>query len=222
MSAEYELHAEVRETLGTAHNRRMRRIDDKIPAVIYGTGVSPEHVSLNHNKVLKALENEAFYSHILTLVVNGKKQKAVLKAMQRHPFKPKVTHMDFLRISEKEKISMNIPLHFIGEDIAPGVKINNGIVSHLMSSVTISCLPGNLPEFLDVDISNLDLDQTIHLSDLKLPKGVELVELSHGHNKPVASIHLPRAAVEAEPTAAPVPVEVPTHRDEEKPEEDKK
>lgn len=219
MSAEYELHAEVRENFGTGHNRRLRRIDDKIPAVIYGAGTSPEHITLNHNKVIKALENEAFYSHILTLDVNGKKQKAVLKAMQRHPFKPKVTHMDFLRISDKEKITMHVPLHFKGEDIAPGVKISNGIVSHLISSVDITCLPANLPEFIDVDISKLDLDQTVHLSDLKLPKGVELVELSHGHDKPVASIHLPRAAIEVEEPVAAAPVEVPTHRDEQKTEE---
>lgn len=214
MSAEYELHAEVRENFGTGHNRRLRRIDDKIPAVIYGAGASPEHISLNHNKVIKALENEAFYSHILTLDVNGKKQKAVLKAMQRHPFKPKVTHMDFLRISDKEKITMHVPLHFKGEDIAPGVKTHNGIVSHLISSVDISCLPANLPAFIEVDISNLDLEQTVHLSDLKLPKGVELVELSHGHDKPVASIHLPRAAIEVEEPVVAAPVEVPTHRDE--------
>lgn len=217
MSAEYELHAEVRENLGTGHNRRLRRINDKIPAVIYGADGNPEHVSFAHNKITKALENEAFYSHILTLVIGGKKQKAVLKAMQRHPFKAKVLHMDFLRVSDKEKILMHVPLHFIGEDIAPGVKTNNGIVSHLIPSVDVSCFPADLPEYLEIDISKLDLDETVHLSDIKLPKGVELVELSHGHDKPVASIHLPRAAVEAEAeaAAAPVPAEVPTHRDEE-------
>ncbi len=218
MSQAYELHAETRNDLGKGHNRRMR-INNKIPAVIYGAGQHPEHITLEHHKVIKALENESFYSHILTLSLNGKNQKAVLKAIQRHPFKPKVMHMDFLRISDKEKILMHIPLHFKGEEKAPGVKLRNGIVSHLETSVDISCLPADLPEFIEVDISNLDLDQTVHLSDIKLPKGVELTELSHGHDKPVASIHLPRAAVEAETAAAPVPAEVPTHRDEQKTEE---
>lgn len=218
MSEVYELKAEPRHHLGKGHNRRMR-LDNKIPAVIYGAGQDPQHITLEHHKVVKALENEAFYSHILTLTLDGNNQKAVLKAMQRHPFKPKVMHMDFLRISDKEKLFMNVPLHFTNEEKAPGVKLRSGIISHLENSVEVSCFPADLPEFIEVDIGNLDLDQTIHLSDLKLPKGVELVELSHGRDKPVASIHLPRAAVEVE-TAAPVTAEVPTHRDEQKPEEE--
>jgi len=198
MSELYELQAEIRENLGKGHTRRMRRLGDKIPAVIYGAHENVQHISLAHSKVLKAVENEAFYSHILTLDVNGKKEKTVLKAVQRHPFKPKITHMDFLRISAKEKITMQVPLHFDGEDIAPGVKIGGGIISHLETSAEISCLPADLPEYLTVDVSGLELDASLHLSDIKLPKGVELTSLTHENDKAVASIHLPRAALEVE------------------------
>lgn len=210
----YELHAEMRAQLGKAHSRRMRRIEDKTPAVIYGIKEDPEHITLDHNKVSKALENEGFYSHILTLIVNGKKQRAVLKAIQRHPFKPRITHIDFLRISETAKLTMNVPLHFLHEDIAPGVKLQNGIVSHLENSVTVSCLPADLPEFIEVDVSQLNIDESLHLSDLQLPKGVESVDLAHNNNKTIVSIHIPRAVVEAEPIEAPVTAEVPTHREE--------
>lgn len=213
MSEVYELQAQIREDLGKGHNRRMRRLDDRIPAVIYGANEDVQHISLAHNKVLKAIENEAFYSHILTLDVAGKKEKAVLKDMQRHPFKPKVLHMDFLRISAKEKITMQIPLHFLNEDIAPGVKQGGGIISHLETSVEISCLPADLPEYLDVDVVNLELDASLHLSDIKLPKGVELTSLTHEDDKAVASIHLPRAAMEEEETPAEAEKEAPADTD---------
>jgi len=201
MSEVYELHAQVRENLGTGHSRRMRRLENKTPAVIYGGGEEPESIAIDHNKVLKAIKNEGFYSSILTLDVNGKKQKAVLKDIQRHPFKPKVVHMDFQRISAKEKLTMHVPIHFLGEDSAPGVK-QGGIITHLENGADISCLPADLPEFLELDLSTLELDASLHLSDIKLPKGIELVDLMHENDKAVASIHLPRAAVEEEAPAA--------------------
>lgn len=209
----FELHAEKRHSLGKAAVRRIRRLEDKLPAIIYGGGHEPEPLSLSHNKVQKALENEAFYSHILTINIDGKKEKAVLRALQRHPYKPKIMHMDFQRISETEKLTMHIPLHFSGEELAPGVKEEGGIVAHLLSSVEVICLPKHLPEFLEVDISALALNASLHLSDIKLPQGVELVELSHGHDNdlPVVSIHLPRAALVEEETPVEVPpAEVPT------------
>ncbi len=196
MSEVYELQAEARTNLGKGHSRRMRRLKDKIPAVIYGAGKEAQSITLSHSQVLKAIENEAFYSHILTLDVAGKKEKAVLKDMQRHAFKPKVLHMDFLRISAKDKITMHVPLHFVGEESAPGVKLDGGIISHLESSVEISCLPADLPEYIEVDVSELKLDESIHLSDLKVSKKLELLSLTHEDDKAVASIHLPRAAVE--------------------------
>jgi len=212
MSNQFELHAELRHDQGKGASRRLRRLADKVPGIIYGGGEQPVSLSFEHKQLTKALENEAFYSHILTIQVDGKKQQAVLKALQRHPFKPRILHMDLLRITGKEKIQMQVPLHFTGEDNAPGVKLSNGIVSHIISTVEVRCLPADLPEYIEVDLSKMALDQSLHLSELKLPKGVELVALLHGidaeHDLPVASIHMPRAATE-ESTAAPVASEVP-------------
>lgn len=206
MTQNFEVHAEIRTKHGKGHNRRMRRLSDMIPAVIYGADKGPVSISLNHNTIKKSLENEAFYSHILTVNVDGKAEKAILRAIQRHPYKPKIMHMDFQRISATEKLTMSVPLHFINEAQAPGVKTDGGVISHLEASVEISCLPANLPEFIEVDLANLKVGESIHLSELKLPKGVELVELAHGHNNdlPIVSIHLPRTAAEDEETATPV------------------
>jgi large subunit ribosomal protein L25 len=206
MSNQFEITAETRQDMGKGASRRLRRLES-VPGIIYGGGEPAQALTLNHRELKKALENEAFHSHILTLAINGKKQKAVLKDLQVHPFKPRVLHMDFLRITGKEKIHMQIPLHFKGDDIAPGVKDDNGVVSHLISSVEVVCLPDNLPEFIEVDLSHLKLDEIFHLSDLKLPKGVELTALAHGNDQPVASIHIPR--IIEEPVEAPVAVEVP-------------
>lgn len=210
MSA-FELTATARADVGKGASRRLRRNAEKIPAIIYGAGQDPLSLTLSHFEVSKALKNEAFYSHILTLNVDGKKQQAVLKAIQRHPYKPFIQHMDFMRITGKEKIRMHVPLHFTGEEQAPGVKDDQGIVSHLLTGVDIFCLPKDLPEYISVDLSQLKLDESIHLSHLKLPAGVELVDLSHGHHddKAVASIHIPRAVIEEEETTAPVASEVP-------------
>lgn len=212
MSSQFELHAEPRHEQGKGASRRLRRVANKVPGIIYGGGETPAALSFAHKDLMKALENEAFASHILTIHIEGKKQKAVLKALQRHPYKPRILHLDLLRITGKEKIQMTVPFHFVGEDVAPGVKLDKGIVSHLMSNIEIRCLPDDLPEYLEVDLSNLQVDEAIHLADLKLPKGVEIVSLLQGtdpeFNLPVASIHIPRAAA-VEETAAPVASEVP-------------
>lgn len=208
----FELQAEPRTTaMGGAASRRMRRLENRIPAIIYGAGKEPTSITLDHNKVIKALENEAFYSHILTLNMGKQKEKVVLKQLQRHAYKPFVLHMDFLRINEKEKLRMHVPLHFTNEEKAVGVKIGGGVVSHHLTDIEISCLPSDLPEYIEVDMTALELGQALHLADLKLPKGVEIVALSHGHteqhNAAVVSIHAPRKAVEEESTAAPVAAE---------------
>jgi large subunit ribosomal protein L25 len=207
MSATFELNAVVRDDKGKGASRRLRHAN-LIPAILYGAQKEAATLSLQHHEVKKALQNEAFYSHILTLHLPSGSEKVVLKDMQRHPYKPIIMHMDFLRVDAKAKINMRVPLHFLGEEIAPGVKNDGGIVSHLMSDVEVSCLPGALPEFVEVDLSNLEVGGAIHLSELKLPEGVELVILSHGHDEPVANIHMPRAA-EEEAVAAPVSAEVP-------------
>jgi len=197
MSISFELEASVRQDLGKGASRRLRR-DNKVPAVIYGGGGEPVSLVMAHNKVMHSLENEAFYSHILTVTIDGKAEKAVLKDLQRHPYKPAILHLDLLRVNESEKLRMHVPLHFTGEDVAPGVKSGGGSVSHLINDVEIDCLPKDLPEFIEADVSTLGVNETLHLSNLKLPKGVELVQLQHGpeHDLPVVSIHLPRGSHE--------------------------
>lgn len=199
MSGKYELKAEIRSVKGKGASRRLRRDGEQLPAIIYGGEKDSIPLTLNHREVMKALENEAFYSHILTLHVNGQKEKVVLKDLQRHPYKPRMVHMDFLRVGH-QKITMHVPIHFLGGDVAPGVKTGGGIVSHLMTSVDVRCMPDDLPEYLEVDISKLDLNESIHLSQIKLPKGVEILQLAHGveHDLPVVNIHVPRAVIEEE------------------------
>lgn len=204
MNTSFELNAQVRHDSGKGASRRLRR-EGKVPAIMYGGGQSPVALVLEQDEVRHSLENEAFYSHILTVKVDGAPVQAVLKDLQRHSYRPIILHMDLQRISESEELRMHVPLHFIGEAVAPGVKLGGGIVSHLVTDVEVSCLPRHLPEYLEVDVSNLQLNQTLHLSDIRLPEGVKIIALTHGpeHDLPVVSIHVPRAAVEAEaaPTA---------------------
>lgn len=209
MSDLYELNAESRLTSGKAESRRIRRLENKVPAIVYGGEKDPSMITLDQNKLGHALENEGFYSHILTLNIAGQKEKVVLKALHRHPSRPKIMHADFLRVSAKTKITMQVPLHFIGADVAPGVKDHDGVVAHVKSEVEIRCLPDNLPEFIEVDLSQLNLGESIHLSELKLPKGVEIPALIHGKeaDQPVANIHKPVVVVEE--VAAPEEEEAP-------------
>ena len=198
----FELEATVREDIGKGASRRLRHTN-MVPAVVYGADQTPQSLTLDHNKVVTALSHEAFYSHILTLKIAGKTEQVILKDVQRNPAQPRIHHMDFLRIRADQKLHMHIPLHFIGDDKAVGLG-EGGVVYHAMSDVEVSCLPKDLPEFIEVDTSTMVLDQTLHLSDLKLPKGVELVAFSHGtegHDLPVVSIHKPRI-VEEEPIEA--------------------
>ncbi|MDH5371231.1 MAG: 50S ribosomal protein L25/general stress protein Ctc [Gammaproteobacteria bacterium] len=204
MSASFNIEAELRTDLGKGASRRLRH-EEKFPAVVYGAGKDPVSLTLDHKKFMHNLENEAFYSHILTLNVGGKEEQVVLKDLQRHPAKVAVMHADFLRVSAKEKLQMNVPLHFINEDACPGAK-EGGLVTHSMTEVVISCLPKDLPEYLEVDLSSLELDHSLHMSDITLPAGVEIVELSHGegHDQPIAACHMTRGSKgdEAEDAAA--------------------
>lgn len=199
MSVDFTVEAQSRADIGKGASRRLRH-QGLVPGIVYGAGKDPQSITLDHNKVIQHIDHEAFFSHILDLSVDGKAEKVVLKDMQRHPAKRQVLHMDFLRVSDKETIRMHVPLHFIGEDIAPGVKQGGGSVSHLVTDVEINCLPSDLPEFIEVDISSMDIGDSLHLSDLSLPEGVELVELTHGdgHDTAIVSIHLSRGAKEAE------------------------
>ncbi|MCW8918375.1 MAG: 50S ribosomal protein L25/general stress protein Ctc [Gammaproteobacteria bacterium] len=193
---DFTLSAEVRTDLGKGASRRLRHAD-RVPAIVYGGNKEPMNISLEHLKLIHNLENEAFYSHILTLDIGGKKEKAVLKDLQRHPAKPIILHADFLRVSDTEKLKMHVPLHFINESSAPGVKVG-GVVTHNLTEVEVLCLPQDLPEYLEVDLTGVEIEQILHLTDIKLPKGVELVELTHGegHDQAVAAIHKTRASKE--------------------------
>ncbi|MFT6624465.1 MAG: large subunit ribosomal protein L25 [Cycloclasticus sp.] len=196
MSTSFELAASIREDLGKGATRRLRKLD-MVPAVIYGAGAEPVSISMAHNQLLHSTENEAFFSHILSLNVNGKKEKVIIKALQRHPSKARLMHADFLRISMNEKLRVHVPLHFTGEEVAPGAK-EGGVVTHNIVDVEIECLPKDLPEFLTVDISELEIGSSLHLTDIKLPKGLEIVALAQegDHDAQVVAIQANRAVVE--------------------------
>jgi large subunit ribosomal protein L25 len=199
MKTSFELVAEFRETQGKGASRRLRH-DGKVPAILYGGHLAARALTLSHQKLLIMLENERFYSTILSLKVGEETQAAILKDVQRHPFRNAIVHIDFQRVEENEKIRISIPLHFKGEAIAPGVKSQGGLVSHMRTEAEVSCLPRDLPEFIEVDISGLSLNESIHLSQLKIPAGVQLVDLAK-EDAAVVAIHSPRAE-EPEPTAA--------------------
>ncbi len=184
----FVLDATIREKTGKGDARRLRN-NYKVPAVLYGNG-EPIGLILDHFKVSKSLENEAFYSHILTLKIGDSEEKVILKALQRHPYKPVVMHMDFQRVNAFEAIRVHVPLHFVNQEIAVGVK-KGGAISHHMVDVEVTCLPDKLPEFIEVDMANVDIGQFLHLSDLAMPEGVEILALHQGvdHDLAVASVH---------------------------------
>jgi large subunit ribosomal protein L25 len=199
MKTSFELVAEFRETQGKGASRRLRH-QGKVPAILYGGHSEARTLTLSHQKLLIMLDNERFYSTILSLKVGDQTQAAILKDVQRHPFKNAIVHVDFQRVEENEKIRISIPLHFTGAAVSPGVKSQGGIVSHMRTETEVTCLPKDLPEFIEVDISGLSLNESIHLSQLKIPDGVTLVDLAKD-DAAVVAIHSPRAE-EPEPTAA--------------------
>lgn len=217
---DFNIQATVRTDKGKGASRRLRH-EDKVPAILYGGKGEPIALALDHNKVNNMADYEAFYSHILTLEFDGKKHQAILKDMQRHPYKPKLTHLDFQRVEKGHKLHTNLPLHFLNEKTAKGVKEEGGVVVHHVNDVEITVLPKDLPEYLEVDIAELSVGDTLHLTDLKLPNGVELVELTKGddHDHAVVSITAPRVEKEEsdEETVAPgdVPAENSKDADEE-------
>jgi large subunit ribosomal protein L25 len=191
MSVDFTLHAKGREVSGKGASRRLRRLTGEVPAIVYGGKEDAQSITLIHKDVIKALENEAFYSHIISLDVDGKSEDVIVKDVQRHPAKTAILHLDFLRISKTTALTIRVPLHFINEDSCIGVKKEGGIISHTMSELEVQCLPKDLPEYIEVDVSELALGSTLHISDITLPKGVESVALSHGsdHDLPVAAVN---------------------------------
>jgi large subunit ribosomal protein L25 len=196
MSNVFEFVAESRGRSGTTAARGVRRVG-KVPAVIYGGHAEPKMLVLSHNEVVKHLEHEAVYSHVLDVTVDGKTEKAILKGVQRNPARFQILHLDFQRVSMSEAIKVHVPLHFINEITSIGGK-KGGIATHSMVDVEVSCLPAALPEYIEVDLAGLDIGDTLHLSDLVLPKGVEIIELHHGpdHDLPVVSMMSSKASKE--------------------------
>jgi len=198
MSDIFEINAQPRSDTGKGASRRLRHAD-LVPGIIYGARKDPEMISLGHSDLLLHLDNEAFYSHVLTVKVGKKSQKVILKDIQRHPAKPCVQHVDFQRVSAKEKLKTRVPLHFTSEAAAPGVKIG-GVVSHHIADVEVSCLPKDLPEFIAVDMSAMEMGDTVLMSGIILPKGVEIPILAQGeeYDLPVVSVHTGHATDEDE------------------------
>ncbi len=187
----FEINAEPREDMGKGASRRLRR-SGRVPGIVYGGNKEPVAISLEQNELRMHLDHEAFYSHILTLKLAGKDEQVILKDLQRHPYKQTVTsHVDFFRVLADQKLHVNVPLHFMGEDVAPGVKLG-GVVSRLMTEVEVEVLPKDLPEYIEVDISAMEIGDSIHLSELSVSEGVTLVALTHDDDRGVVSLLAPR------------------------------
>lgn len=191
----FELNAEKRDTSGKGASRRLRRAG-KVPAILYGAGQEAVALQLSESELVKHLENEAFYASILKLAMDGTTQQVVLKDLQRHPYKRQLTHLDLQRIDETKTLSMRVPIHFLNEEKCPGVKDQGGVISHLMNEIEISCLPKDLPEFIAIDLVDLNVGDTIHLGDIEPPAGVELT--GGDPARPLVSVHMPKAVVEEE------------------------
>ena len=194
MSKVFEFVAESRGQSGKSAARRARR-QGNVPAVIYGGSNEPQMLVLNHNEVIKHLEHEAVYSHVLDVTVDGKTEQAILKGVQRHPARVQILHLDFFRVNMSEVVKVHVPLHFINEHTSVGGK-KGGIATHSLIDVEVSCLPSVLPEFIEVDLAGLDIGGTIHLSDVILPAGIEIVVLAQGpeHDLPVVSMMASKAS----------------------------
>ena len=200
MSNSLEILAQTRTDAGKAHARRLRHAES-IPAIVYGAGKDPVNLTLVHKDINHTLQNEAAFSQILTLTVDGKSEPVVIKAVQRHVYKPKILHVDFLRVKAKEQITMNVPLHYINEDSCLGLKAG-GILTKLFTEVEIKCLPADLPEFIEVDINALEVDRSLHMSEISLPKGVEFsTEITPENDLGIVSISKPKSQTEEESAA---------------------
>ncbi|SEK57734.1 50S ribosomal protein L25/general stress protein Ctc [Halomonas daqiaonensis] len=192
--SDYTLNASVRNDLGKGASRRLRRANEQVPAIIYGGEQAPQPIAVDKTSFYKALEDEAFFSSLINLQVDGKAQQVVVRDLQRHPYKPLITHADFLRVDATHEITMRVPLHVEGEDKCTGIKDEGGELHVLANDVEISCLPKDLPDFLEIDITEVALGTTLHLSDLTVPAGVTIVALTHGedHDNAILSISKPK------------------------------
>lgn len=200
MSVSFDVNAQPRQDAGKGASRRLRRLDNKVPAVIYGGNKPSQAIQFLQKHVQKTLESESIYSSVFDVLVDGKKESVILKDIQRHPYKTIILHMDLQRVSSKDVLVKIVPLHFMNEEEAPGVK-EGGVVNHTMTQVEVRCEVRHLPEFIEIDLAGFEMDQVLHLSEVKLPKGVELsIDPTTGdHDHPVVSVHEPRVVIEEEP-----------------------
>jgi large subunit ribosomal protein L25 len=198
----FELTALRRDDVGKGASRRLRRAG-LLPGIVYGAGGEAEPVAFQSNELEHKLQNEAFYSHILTLRIDGREVKVVLRDLQRHPVRSTVTHVDLQRIDETQELTMRVPIHFVNEDRCHGVKQEGGVLTHIMTDLEISCLPKDLPEYIEIDVADLGLNQTLHLSDIKTPPGVSIYALKHGGDpsQPVVTVQMPKVIEEVEVAA---------------------
>lgn len=201
---DFTLNANVRDDLGKGASRRLRRNADLVPAIVYGGNKEPQNISIAARELNKALENDAFYSSIIGLTIDGKVEEVLIKALQRHPAKPRVLHADFMRIVAGQKVTVQTQLNFVNEDTCVGVKLENGMVFRNLTEVEVTCLPKDLPDAIDVDLAELKVGQSLHLTDLILPEGVEIPSLALGedHNLPVVTIMAQRTAAADEDAEA--------------------
>ncbi len=200
MADKIMLSAEPRSDVGKGASRRLRRLAAKVPAIIYGGGQDPRMVSLSHRELVKAMEAEAFYSQVLELKIGGEAISTIVKDVQRHPSKPQIMHLDFQRIRADQEIHVNIPIHLLNEDQCKGVRLENGRIAQQINEVEVVCLPAALPEYFEIDLADLGVGDTVHLSDLVVPEGVTLTQLALGedHDQPVLSIEAARVVAEDE------------------------
>jgi large subunit ribosomal protein L25 len=204
-----EVNVTSRNLQGTGRSRRMRR-QGKVPGIVYGGGVAPQNIELDHNVLAQHMKVSAFQSSILNMTLDGEKIQVLLREVQMHPFRPMVLHVDFQRVAKDVKIHVEVPLKFINQEIAPGVKLGGGVVNHVLTVLDVSCLPADLPELIEVDLSHLELGDAVHVTDLKLPAGVEAVARARGEDPVVVTVQVPRVVVEEEAVVEEVPAaEVP-------------
>jgi large subunit ribosomal protein L25 len=204
MSDQFELHAEIREDLGKGASRRLRRLADLVPAIIYGGDKDPQPLTLIRKDLEKSLENETFYSHVLTINIGKTKQKAILKDLQRHPARESVMHADFLRVDDNTAIKVQVQIHFINEAKCHGVKVQGGMIQHQETEIEVQCLPGDIPNYIEVDMLKLEVGDIVHLSDITLPENVVSVALALGedHDLAIASVVAPKGGSDEDEEAA--------------------
>jgi len=201
------LKASRRDEQGTGASRRLRRAG-RVPGILYGGESAAEQISVDHNEVFHLLRQEAFHASVLAMDIDGQRQTAILRDVQVHPYKQQVLHLDFQRVDATQKIHVKVPLHFVNAEVSPGVKLQGGVASHVMNELDVSCLPGDLPEFIEVDLAGLSAGHSLHVSQVTMPKGVEPI-LHKGEDPVVAAIVLPRGAKSDEAAAEAAPAEAP-------------